>query len=493
MIKEPMDPIQKDSSEKRTYKVGTLEYTKMGLVMVFFWMLWGDFCLNIMERVVPSILPLEIHRLQGNDKLLSLVMITIPAAFNMIICPWVSFKSDRHRSKRGRRIPFLLFPTPWISAILILLGFSYDIGGFLHRTILSGTSLSVNLVILGVMAVLATTFNFFNMFVQSVYYYLFNDVIPEEYLGRFMAMFRLVGTGAGAAFSYFIFRYIESEMKLVFIGAGILYFTAFMLMCWRVKEGEYPPPPENLDKKTSTLSSLKTYFIESFSHPFYRYFFMATTAGDLTTGGCIGQWGLLYTHTSLGIDLFRLGKMNALASLIGVFLLYPMGMLADKKHPLRVTLWGVGLIMCLMPIQFVYLFYNFTPGQAYKILFTYTMIILPVSLMTGAAGMPMYMRLLPKEKYGQFCSAQAMFRSACVMVFGFLSGEIFDVLRGVVLHHGMPESFVYRFIPVIQWLCMTAQFILLLVVLKYFKKLGGYENYKAPEPLSAKKMEQVAS
>lgn len=494
-----IDPTNNEKKKQKIYKAGTLEYTKAALLVVCFWMLWGDFCLTIMERVVPTVLPLVIHRLHGSDKLLSLVMITIPAALNMIVCPWVSFKSDRHRSKMGRRIPFLFYPTPWIAGILVLLGFSFDIGNFLHRTLLSSTSLTANAIILGLIAVLATLFNYFNMFVNSVYYYLFNDVIPEEFLARFMAAFRLVGTGAGAAFSYFLFQYVESEMKWIFIGAGILYFLAFMLMCLNVKEGEYPPPSENIDKSNSMLSSFKTYFIESFSHPFYRYFFIATTAGDMTLSGCIGQWGLLFNHTSLGIDLLKLGKMNALASVIGLFLLYPMGIISDKKHPLRVTIWGSAVILLLMPVQFVFLFHNYTPNVAYKILFTYTMVILPVSFLIGAAGMPLYMRLLPKDKYGQFCSAQAMFRSCCIMIFGLFSGSLIDFLRGVTMRHGFNDSYVYRFVPVMQWICLIVQFIFYMLVLKYFKRLGGYDHYVAPEPLikltpdpePAEKAEQV--
>lgn len=306
-----------------------------------------------------------------------------------------------------------------------------------------------------------------------------------------MAAFRLVGTGAGAAFSYYLFPYVESGMKMIFIGAGILYFLAFMLMCWKVKEGDYPPPSENIDKKDNMWSSFKTYFVESFSHPFYRAFFIATTAGDLTLSGCIGQWGLLFTHTSLGIGMGPLGKMNALAGVISMCLLYPMGMLADKKHPLRVTIWGSAIVLLLMPIQFIFLFHNFSPARSYHIFFTYTMIILPVSAVIGAAGMPLYMRLLPKDKYGQFCSAQAMFRSFCVMAFGFFSGSIFDFLRGIVLHRGLAESFVYRFLPVMQWTCLLIQFIFYLVVLKYFKQLGGYEHFEAPDPL--KQMKPVKS
>jgi hypothetical protein len=53
---------------KKYYHVGTLTYTKLGLAVLFAWILWGDFCLQIMEAVVPSILPLKLKSLGASNK-----------------------------------------------------------------------------------------------------------------------------------------------------------------------------------------------------------------------------------------------------------------------------------------------------------------------------------------------------------------------------------------------------------------------------------------
>ena len=468
------------SSGEVKYCVGTLEYTKRALFMVSFWLLWGDFCFTLMETVVPSILPLQLNHLNASNKLISLVMIIIPGILNFIVCPWISFKSDRHRGKWGRRIPFLLFPTPWITAILIMLGFSHEIGTFLKHTVLSGSHFTVGAIALTLIAVLSASFQYFNMFVASVYYYLFNDVVPEEFLGRFMAAFRVVGILAGVGFNYFVLKYADDNAKWILIGAGILYFVAFTLMCLRVKEGDYPPPPENVDKQEGLISSAKSYFVECFTHPFYWYFFLATAAWDVTASNCLGQWTLLYQHVSLGVGLEQLGKMNALAGAIGAVLIYPMGMLSDKKHPIRIMLVSIIGLTILWPIQFVFLFKHFTPDQAYKLLFVWTMVTLPLTYMYCASSLPFFMRMLPKERYGQFCSAQAMFRSICVILLGLLAGVILDVLKGITMKHGMPATFVYRFCPVLQWVAQITASIFMLFVYKYFKKLGGDEHYTPP-------------
>ncbi|HEY3297068.1 MAG TPA: MFS transporter [Armatimonadota bacterium] len=392
----------------------------------------------------------------------------------------MSFKSDRHRGRWGRRIPFLLFPTPWIAAILVMLGFSNEIGAFLHRTLLSGSSFTIGTIVLACIAILAASFQYFNMFVASVYYYLFNDVVPEQFLGRFMAAFRVVGVLASASFNFFVLKYADHHAKWILAGAGILYFVVFTLMCLKVKEGEYPPPPENVDKREGVISSAKSYFVECFHHPFYWYFFLATAAWDVTASNCLGQWTLLFQNVSLGIPLGPIGKMNALAGVIGACLIFPMGMLSDKKHPIRIMMLAIFGLTLLWPVQFIFLFYNFSPDTAYHIMFIWTMVTLPLSYMYAASNLPFYMRMLPQDRYGQFCSAQAMFRSLCVIVLGLLAGVLLDVLRGITMKHGLPASFVYRFCPVMQWVAQIASCIFMVVVYRYFKKLGGDEAYAPP-------------
>lgn len=497
LSEEITNPLGSRSSSDIIARIGTLEYTKRALIMVSFWLLWGDFCFTLMEQVVPAVMPLQLNHLHASNVLIALVMSTIPGILNFIVCPWVSFKSDRHRSKWGRRIPFLLFPTPWITAILITMAFSKQIAAFLHTSILSGSHFTVGAVTLALLAFLSASFQYFNMFIGSVYYYLFNDVVPEEYLGRFMAGFRVVGTLAGAGFSYFLLQYADTYANWMLIGGALLYFFAFGAMCLKIKEGEYPPPPENVDNNQGLWSSTKSYLVESFTHPFYWYFFIATAAWDITATNCLGQWTLLYQHVSLGISLLDIGKMNGLAAIIGAALIYPMGILSDKKHPIRIMLISIGALTLFWPVQFIYLVRPFTPHQAYHLLYWWTMVTLPFSYMYAASSLPFFMRMLPQERYGQFCSAQAMFRSLCVIALGLLAGVLLDGIKGILVSRGMtPDyaaTFVYRFGPVLQWVAQLTSFIFMLFVYRWFIKLGGDHGYEPPrEGFGATATEPVA-
>ncbi len=251
--------------KSKTYHCGTLTYTKIGLVALFAWLLWGDFCFSLMEAVVPSIMPLKLKTLGCPNWLLGMIMTTVPGILNIGITPYLSFKSDRYRSRWGRRLPFIIWTLPFLSASLCLLGFSEDISVVLQRNSSFLQQFAPATIAIGVICAFITVFQFFNMFVNTVFWYLFNDVVPPQFLARFLGAFRIAGTCASALYSYFIFQYAESNMREILLGASILYFIGFSAMTLMVKEGQYPPIEDESDNKNKGMGSVKTYFKESFS------------------------------------------------------------------------------------------------------------------------------------------------------------------------------------------------------------------------------------
>jgi hypothetical protein len=459
----------------KTYHAGTLTYTKMGLVMLFIWLLWGDFCFTLMETIIPSILPLKLKSLDAPNFVIALFMSTIPGILNATVCPAVSYKSDRYRSPMGRRIPFLLYPTPLLCLFLVLLGFSDSLGGSLHRIlVMRFTHVSPTFVTLCLMAVLIAGFQFFNMFVASVYYYLFNDVVPQEFLSRFMSLFSVVGTGSIAFYNMFIYKHALTHMKEIFLVTAGLYFVSFMIMCWKIREGEYPPP-ENQSGTTGILASIKTYFKECFTHPYYLDFFLGTSLWAMS--GCIGTFAV-FLNLSLGLDLGTLGKIAGWAGLAGCVLAYPAGYLADRWHPIRMVLvTEFAMVFFVTPISFIYLFYNFTPHTVLVIAILVTFGALPLSVVFRTANLPMYMTLLPKDRYGQFCSAQAIFNSIAVLIGGLGAGAFMDLLKH--LYNG--NEFYYRYIPCWSFLFQLLSLIFMYKVYRGWKKYGGPDHYCPPE------------
>lgn len=467
---------------KKYYRVGILTYTASGLVTLFAWMLWGDFCFTIMETVI-NILPLKLKSLGAANLTMALVMTTLPGILNSTICPWVSFRSDRYRSRWGRRIPFILWTAPFLTLFLILLGYSEPIGHWVHQAFFRGSeTIGPAAVVVFLIGVFMVGFEFFNMFVGSVYWYLFNDVVPEQYLGRFLGLFRVVSSLAGALYNFLLVPHAETHMKEIFLGAALLYFVGFGLMCLKVKEGEYPPPPENLDGRTGLWGGIKTFLVECFSLRYYWYMFGGNAFYSMSVG-CIATFNYLFAK-EIGLDLAQIGQIGGYALLVGMVLTYVSGILSDLYHPLRMMILALVAFVVFTPIRMIYLFYNFDPNIVYWLHVGTTLLYLPITTLYTAAHMPMYMRLLPKERFGQFCAANALIRSAGTIAGGLLAGGLIDLLK--VYHHG--DDFCYRYIPFWTWGFQVAALVCMLLLYRRWKQYGGMTNYIPPQ-IGSKKSE----
>jgi WD40 repeat protein len=126
-------------------------------------------------------------------------------------------------------------------------------------------------------------FAFFNEFVGTVYYYLCPDVMPRNFMGRFQGISSMAGTVIAFFTGIYITPYGLSHMKALHVGVAVLYFFGFGLMCWRVKEGQYPPV-EDVKAETTTMEKIKLYFRECFTHKIFIFFYLSTAALALTKG-----------------------------------------------------------------------------------------------------------------------------------------------------------------------------------------------------------------
>lgn len=475
MSKPAVSPENPPKEKGTLYYCGTLVYTRGGLFILFTWLLLGDFCFTLMEAVWPSIVPLVLKAHEAPNFVIALVMATIPGAMNLVLNPIISTASDRFRSKMGRRIPFLLFSAPFISLFLILLGFAEQIGHWLYKFISHWHSdLTASMVIIALICVFIVFFRLFELFVSTVFYYLFNDVVPEQFMGRFIGFFKVVGTLAGVIFNFFIFKYATSHTSVIFLGAAILYLVAFILMGLHVKEGEYPPPDKILDKKRRfSLKPVITFFQEGFSARIFRLMYLYT--GLQTLAGATGIF-FIFMILSLGITLDQVGKINGTIGLVSAALMFPMGMLVDKFHPLRIMIVAQGAFVLSSLLKCVFLFYDFTPGTAYWIYLGLTVFYMPFAAANAMAGLPMLMRLFPHEKFGQLCATYAMVGALVGLFTTALGGLFLDGMRRLFINHG---DFYYRFIPAWSFVFGIPMLGASLLVYREWKRLGG-DNYHSP-------------
>jgi maltose/moltooligosaccharide transporter len=472
------------------YYVGTLIYSRAGLAWLFMWLLLGDFCVTMMESVVPSILPLRLRELEAPNWVLGAILTTIPSILNVLMNPVISTASDRHRGKYGRRIPFMLFTVPLVALTLCIMGYSTELGKLLHGAIGTQTGWSAGAVTIGVIAFAMILFKFSDMFVATVFWYLFNDVVPMEVMARFLGLFRMVGAAAGALYAWFIYQFALSHMREIFLGAAGLYFVGFGAMCLMVKEGEYPPASK-IAERWDILGMAKAYARECLQHKIYHYFFLHNVFWTLASA--VGIFGV-FLYLSLGLTLDQLGKVGAAVGVATMLLTYPAGALADRFHPLRAMLWIKIALFATAPLGFIWVFTNFPPEVNFKIVIALQMIALPLTLVYTATGLPMQMRILPKEKFGQFCSFNAICTAAISTFSGIAAGLFFDWMKKLFPDAVYGKDFAYRMAPLWTLPCLIVGLVFLILLYRTWKQLGGIEHYVPPdrdkpvEPVSSPKI-----
>jgi len=112
---------------------------------------------------------------------------TLPQGIALFLGPVISYKSDRLRGPLGRRIPFLLLPTPIAVLSIFGLAFSPGIGGRLHL-LLGAYSPGLDSSILIMFGVCWTLFQVATTVANSVFGALVNDVVPHPVIGRFFGI-----------------------------------------------------------------------------------------------------------------------------------------------------------------------------------------------------------------------------------------------------------------------------------------------------------------
>ena len=459
-------------SATKIYRAGTLTYTRLGLVSLFGWLLWGDFIFNLMEIVAGSFIPLKLKALDAPNWLIGLAITTVPAFIGMTAHPVISVASDRTRTRWGRRIPFLLGATPFVALTLVLIGASDRIAAWLQAAFWS--SLSPAQVALWLAAFLVIAFQFLNTFITSCYIYLFNDVVPPELLARFMALFRIVGIAATSTFQYFLFGKSETHMPEIFIGSAVLYGVFFVAMCLRVKEGEYPPPEVTEGKGwKKAVANVRTYVVECYSYRFYWWIILGNIFWAVSFAMTAFR---VFFAESVGLSLDQFGKLMGVAGIVSMFVLYPAAVLADRWHPIRVILIGLAGLLLVVPLQLVFLIFDIPPEQARMLYMGLFVLHISVQAFYFAAQIPLSMRLFPRDRFGQFNTAGAIVAGPAMMLAGLLVGFWLDWLDARIEE---PLS-QYRYYPAwvagSQFLC----FVCMILLYRDWKKLGGDESYRPP-------------
>ena len=453
------------SSTARLYRVGTLTYTRGALFGVVFWMLLGAFCLQIMEQLPTCMVPLQLRWAHASDALIGFISGSLPAILGMALNPFVGVQSDRHRGKLGRRRPFLIWSTPVVVLSLIALGASDPIASWLTGAFGLASLASVKIGWIGGSMVV---FVVANTYIMQVYQFLFVDVIPPDVMGKFVGGYRAIGALGLFAFNRLFLGKAETHAGAIYLLSAALYAGSFLLLVWKVKEGDYPLPPPVGSEGFGTKAG--AYLKECFGFSFYwivyslSFFYWSALVplwAFLVFFGTSPSGGLTGYAPTIGLSLAAFGKIRAWSALISVPVFIGVGPLVDRYHPIRICIAGLGL--CALAFVGCY-FYAQTEASFQ---FWLNAMIATQAIYMGAY-MALLPRLFPSAKYGQFVSANQIFGFSGVIVAPVLCGSMIQAIRD------------YRFL--FAWCAACTFLCLAMCVALYFqwRKLGGDTRYTPP-------------
>lgn len=98
-------------------------------------------------------------------------------------------------------------------------------------------------------------------------------------------------------------------------------------------------------------------------------------------------------------------------------------------HRLRAIVWAKSGILLTTLLNMIWLIKEFSPETNCYVRVGITAVTLPVNVLYSAALVPMYMRVMPAQRYGQFYSACFVVTSLFGVMSGVMFGAFFDVLR----------------------------------------------------------------
>lgn len=403
----------------RVWRVGTLSYTVAGLAGLILWLLWGDFAWWLRERSAMPMVQLLLKQLRASDFITGIFLIMIPSLTMILIGPAVSTWSDRHRSRWGRRIPFLLATTPVVTTGMVGLGLSAELGGWLNWAI-GGDASTLRACVLVMVGVSWTIFEIGALTANSVFHALINDVVPREMIGRFFGVFRVVSLGTGILFNAKIIGHADTHLREIFIGIGLVYAVGIGVMCLRVKEGTYPPPePYAGGRGHPAWQAMRTYVCECFAPGYYLWGIAFFALGNLAFIPV--NTFMLSAAKDYGMSTETYGQYFVAIFSCAMVLAYPLGWMADRFHPLRVGSASVAAYAAAALLSFALIHDARSFGWA---LLAHG--VLSGCFFTGTAGVCQV--VFPKLKFAQFAAAAWMTNSLCQIVLGPVLGAYLDLL-----------------------------------------------------------------
>lgn len=412
------------------HRAGTLVYTSKKLGILFAWLLSADVFLTMIERVEAKILPVILKAHEASDKEIAIVVSSIAAIMQLLVTPVLSYHSDRRRGPRGRRIPYLLWATPIVSVTLFATPYSPAIAEWMlgSETLARWLARLPCSPVIFTFGMIAVGFRFGHAIISTMFFSLFRDVVPSSHMGRFLAMFRVVGALSTFVTAYWLLGRAETHQHEIFIILAVLNLLGFLGICFFVKEGEYPPVVEKTQAAAgsgrikATVVACRNFIAESYVHPIYWWTYICRLF--IYAAVPISGFIVFFPQRELGMELDQVGKLMSWPAIAWLAAAYPVGKWLDRVGVIRVMIPSLAILTVAYALSFfavvgewTFFVSSFVTGLLYWV------------VMLGQIALAQ--EIFHRDRYAQLSSAGIIVQSiALAFVLSPLAGWILDALEG---------------------------------------------------------------
>jgi len=384
-----------------------MRYTLWGLAAVVGGLLIGELGIAMRERwALPTGLVMLRHY-GASDTTISLLLSTLPAVISVFVVPRIGHYSDNFRSRWGRRRPFLLAASLLGAIFMVCVAFSPAIAQLTHKA-LGPHSPGLATLSIAWFCLFWTAFDCAAITTTALYSGLVNDVIPRGLVGRFYAVFRIVGLSVAIGFNTSVFALTDAWLFEILMAIAIIFGLAIPLMCVLTPERPLPDEPSPAVFRAS-WPRLEGSFLWKCG----MFMLAAVTFGPFNT------FSQSYAH-GLGIPMAELGRLTAAAYMVSIVSAFGVGWLADRFGAMRVSaaLMGAYSLTALCGFLLV------RDVDSFRI-FYLAHVMMSGAYFTAAASMPM--ELFPRRDFVRFNSSKDIMVAFAVIAVSAVQGPVLDM------------------------------------------------------------------
>ncbi|HTO04051.1 MAG TPA: MFS transporter [Opitutus sp.] len=275
------------------------------------------------EAITNNMVPITARHFTDSPLFIAF-LVALNRFFGFLVQPYVAWKSDRIRTRWGRRRPFLILGLPGTCLALLLLG--------VMPFIFEGESRHA-LPTLMLLLVANVGLQFFQDVNWGSQEPLYADTFRFQVLGRAVAIRSYAIQFVYFFMNYFAMKWADTHEFIPYLCAAGLVLMSFVMVVWVIKERPFPPP-ENV-VRYNPLAHLGLLFRNA----------------DYFKVSLIGAFGLmlpaafylfhpLFVTRTLGLTKSELGEALAVVPIVALIVSFPTGYLIDRYGPKWITAAG---------------------------------------------------------------------------------------------------------------------------------------------------------